>query len=178
MKKIFSILFVSVIALMAVSCYPEDLAVFDTSKATAPVLGSYEMGDKAVSASFTPGAFNQDFNKNVQPNHFFVMTQVDGKNVSKAVTSSVKDGVLTASKNSINNTLIAMGYTEGDVVNFVLRVRASMQTNAGDNGRNGYVDSQGAIEVSGYEIVFPKGSPYQEYTETSPFSVIGTLSAY
>ena len=178
MKKIFSILFVSVIALMAVSCYPEDLAVFDTSKATAPVLGSYEMGDKAVSASFTPGAFNQDFNKNVQPNHFFVMTQVDGKNVSKAVTSSVKDGVLTASKNSINNTLIAMGYAEGDIVDFVLRVRASMQTNAGDNGRNGYVDSQGTIEVSGYEIVFPKGSPYQEYTETSPFSVIGTLSAY
>jgi hypothetical protein len=178
MKKIFSILFVSVIALMAVSCYPEDLAVFDTSKATAPVLGSYEMGDKAVSASFTPGAFNQDFNKNVQPNHFFVMTQVDGKNVSKAVTSSVKDGVLTASKNSINNTLIAMGYAEGDIVDFVLRVRASMQTNAGDNGRNGYVDSQGTIEVSGYEIVFPKGSPYQEYTETSPFSVIGSLSAY
>ncbi len=58
MKKIFSILFVSVIALMAVSCYPEDLAVFDTSKATAPVLGSYEVGEKAITANFTPGSFN------------------------------------------------------------------------------------------------------------------------
>ena len=178
MKKIFSLLFVSVIAFAAVSCYPDDLAVFDSSKATAPVLGSYEVGDKAITASFTPGAFNQTFNKAVQPNHFFVMTQVDGKSVSKAVTSSIKDGVLTASKNSLNNTLIAMGYAEGDIVNFTLRVRASMQTNAGDNGRNGYVDSQSAIEVSNFEIVFPKGSPYQEYTETSPFSVIGSLSAY
>ena len=57
MKKIFSILFASVIAFMAVSCYPEDLAVFDTSKAKAPVLGSYEVGEKAITAEYTPATF-------------------------------------------------------------------------------------------------------------------------
>ena len=178
MKKIFSILFVSVIALMAVSCYPEDLAVFDTSKATAPVLGDYEVGAKAVSAYFTAASFNQNFNQNVAPNHFFVITEVDGNAVSKAITSSNKDGVLSASITSINNALISMGYVEGDVVNLTMRIRASMQTNAGDNGRNGYVDSRDAIGISGFEIVFPKGSPYMEYTETSTFSVIGAIAAY
>ncbi len=178
MKKIFSILFASVIALMAVSCYPDELAVFDTSKATAPVLGDYEVGAKAVSAYFTAANFNQNFNQNVAPNHFFVITEVDGNAVSKAITSSNKDGVLSASITSINNALISMGYVEGDVVNLTMRIRASMQTNAGDNGRNGYVDSRDAIGISGFEIVFPKGSPYMEYTETSTFSVIGAIAAY
>ncbi len=178
MKKIFSILFASVIALMAVSCYQEDLAVFEISKAKAPVLGSYEVGDKAITASFTPGSFNQTFNQKVAPNHFFVITKVDGKSVSKAVTTSNKDGVLSASITSINNTLISMGYVEGDVVSIVMHIRASMQTNAGDNGRNGYVDSEGTIELPGFEIVFPTGSPYMEYTLTSPFGVIGSLPNY
>jgi len=178
MKKIISALFVSVIALLAVSCYPEDLTVFDTSKATAPVLGSYEIGPKAISASYTAGSFNQNFNTKIQPNHFFVLSSADGKKVSRAVTTSDKDGVLSASITSLANALVALGYKEGDIVNFELKVRASMQTNALDNGRNGYVDSEGSISVSGFEVVFPKGSPYQEYTKTSPFSVIGALSAY
>jgi len=178
MKKIFSILFASVIALMAVSCYPDDLVMFDTSKAKAPVLGSFEVGEKAITADFTPGSFNQDFNKAMQPNHFFVLTEVDGMPVSKAVTTTNKDGVLSASITSVNNTLISMGYTEGDIVSFTMRIRASMQTNAGDNGRNGFVDSEGAISVTGFEIVFPTGSPYMEYTATSTFSVIGSIAAY
>ena len=178
MKKIFSFLFVSVIAFLAVSCYPEELTVFDASKATAPALGSYEIGPKAITASFTEGKFNQDFNTKIAPNHFFVIKNIGGKNVSKPVTTTNKDGVLTASITSLNNALISMGYGEGDVVSFTMYIRASMQTNAGDNGRNGYVDSQSGISVDNFEIVFPKGSPYQEYTETSPWSVIGSLSAY
>ena len=178
MKKIFSIFFASVIALMAVSCYQEDLAVFDLSKAKAPVLGSYEVGEKAITASYTPGSFNQSFNQKISPNHFFVITKVDGKAVSKAVTTSNKDGVLSASITSVNNTLLSMGYVEGDVVSLVMHIRASMQTNAGDNGRNGYIDSEGTIELSSFEIVFPTGSPYMEYTLTSPFGVTGSLSAY
>ena len=176
MKKIFSILFASVIAFMAVSCYPDDLTVFDTSKATAPVLGSYEIGPKAVTATFTPGNFNQDFNKNVAPNHFFVIREVNGKSVSKPVTTANKDGVLSASVTGINNALISLGFTEGDVVNARIFIRASMQTNAGDNGRNGYVDSQGSIDLSNFEIVFPQGSPYQEYTSASNWSVIGSIN--
>ena len=178
MKKILSLLFVSVIAFMAVSCYPEDLTVFDTGKAVAPVLGSYEVGEKMITASYTPGSFNQDFNKAIAPNHFFVITKVDDRAVSKAVTTSSSDGVLSASVSGVNNALISLGYQEGSVLSFEMRIRASMQTNAGDNGRNGYVDSDGTISVSGFEIAFPQGSPYQDYTETSPFGVTGSLSAY
>jgi len=178
MKKIFSILFASVIALMAVSCYPEDFAVFDTSKATAPVLGSYEVGEKAITANFTPGSFNQNFNKAMQPNHFFVITSVDGEAMNKALTTSNKDGVLSVSTNTLNSFLIGLGYVEGDIVSLTMHIRASMQTNAGDNGRNGYVDSKDAIDIRSFEIVFPKGSPYQEYTETSPWGITGTLGAY
>ena len=177
MKKIFSILFASVIAFMAVSCYPEDLAVFDTSKAKAPVLGSYEVGEKAITAEYTPATFNQNF-KTTAPNHFFVMTTLNGQTVNKVISTNNKDGVLSVSKNSLMNLLMSMGFNEGDVVDFTLCIRASLQSNAGDNGRNGHVDSDGTINVTGFEIVFPKGSPYQEYTETSPFSVIGALSEY
>ena len=52
MKKVLSILFAGVIALLATACLPDDdFASFDPSKATAPVLGSYELGPKALSAS-------------------------------------------------------------------------------------------------------------------------------
>lgn len=177
MKKIISALFVSVIALLAVSCYPEDLTVFDLSKAKAPVLGSYEVGEKAISASFTPGSFNQDFNTKIQPNHFFVITDVDGKKVSKPVTTSNKDGILSASISGLNNALIALGYKEGDLLSFEMRIRASMQTNAGDNGRNGFVDSEGTISVSGFEIVFPAGNPWAEFKEESPWGVTGAIES-
>ena len=177
MKKIFSILFASVIAFMAVSCYPEDLAVFDTSKAKAPVLGSYEVGEKAITAEYTPATFNQNF-KTTAPNHFFVMTTLNGQTVNKVISTNNKDGVLSVSKNSLMNLLMSMGFNEGDVVDFTLCIRASLQSNAGDNGRNGHVDSDGTINVTGFEIVFPKGSPYQEYTETSTWSVIGSISNY
>ena len=63
------------------------------------------------------------------------------------------------SVNTLNNTLMSMGYVEGDVVSLVMHIRASMQTNAGDNGRNGFIDSDAAIEIPSFEIVFPKGSP-------------------
>ncbi|MBR0255985.1 MAG: SusF/SusE family outer membrane protein [Bacteroidales bacterium] len=177
MKKIFSILFASVIALMAVSCYPDELAVFDTSKATAPVLGDYEVGEKAITADFTPGSFNQNFNKAVTPNHFFVITNVDNKVVSKAITTSNKDGQLSASITSINNALISMGYAEGDVVSLTMRIRASMQTNAGDNGRNGFVDSDGTIDIPSFEIIFPQGNPWAEYTQNSPWGLIGSIAS-
>ena len=107
MKKIFSILFASVVAFLAVSCYPEDLTVFDLSKAKAPVLGSYEIGEKAITASFTEGSFNQSFNTKIAPNHFFVIKNVNGNSVSKAITTSNKDGVLTASITSVSLFLLS-----------------------------------------------------------------------
>ena len=179
MKKIFSILFAGVIALMATACYPEEnFATFDSSKATAPVLGSYEMGAKALSASYTPGKFNMGFNDKMAVNHMLVITSLDGKTVNKVVATSNKDNVLTASVTALSNALVALGCQEDQTVSFEAIIRATMQNPAQDNGRNGHVDSKDKISVSGFVVTFPKGSPYMEYTETSPYSVIGSLSEY
>ena len=179
MKKILSILFASVVALMATACYPDDeLATFDLSKATAPVLGSYEMGTKALSVAYTPGKFNMGFNDKLAVNHMLVLTSVDGKAVSKVIATSNKDNVLTASVTALSNALVALGCQEEQTVSFEAIVRATMQNPAQDNGRNGHIDSKDKISVSGFVVTFPKGSPYMEYTETSPFGVIGALSEY
>ena len=179
MKKVLSILFAGVIALLATACLPDDeFASFDPSKATAPVLGSYELGPKALSASYTPGKFNMGFNDKIAVNHMLVIVSADGKKVFKPVATSNKDNVLTASVTALSNALIALGYKEEQTASFEMVVRATMQNPAQDNGRNGYVDSKDKISVSGFVVTFPKGSAYQEYTATSPFSVIGSLSQY
>ena len=179
MKKVLSILFAGVIALMATACYPEEnFATFDPSKATAPVLGSYEMGAKALSVAYTPGKFNMGFNDKMPVNHMLVLTSLDGKAVNKVVATSNKDNVLTASVTALSNALIALGCQEEQSVDFEAIVRATMQNPNQDTGLNGHVDTKDKISVSGFVVTFPKGSPYQEYTETSPFSVIGTPSAY
>ena len=179
MKKVLSILFAGVIALMATACYPEEnFATFDPGKATAPVLGSYEMGAKALSVGYTPGKFNMGFNDKMPVNHMLVITSLDGKAVSKVVATSNKDNVLTASVTALSNALIALGCQEDQTVSFEAIIRATMQNPNQDTGLNGHVDSKDKVSVSGFVITFPKGSPYQEYTETSPFSVIGSLSEY
>ena len=179
MKKVLSILFAGVIALMATACFPEEnFATFDSSKATAPVIGSYEMGAKALTINYTPGKFNAGFNEKMAPSHMVVLTSIDGKTVNKIISSANKDNVLTVSVSALSNLFLSMGYQEGDIVSFEAIVRATMQNPAQDNGRNGHVDSKDKVSVSGFEIVIPKGSPYMEYTEDSDWSVTGSLSAY
>jgi len=179
MKKIFSILFASVIALFATSCLPEeDFATFNSGSATAPVVSFYEMGDKALTIEFTPAKFNMGFNDKMPVNYALVMVSVDGKDVRKTIATTIKDNVMTASVNALNNALISMGYQEDQTASFEMILRATMQNPAQDNGRNGHVDAKEKISVSNFLISFPKGSPYMEYTETSPWSVIGSIGDY
>ena len=179
MKKVLSIIFAGVIALLATACIPdEEFATFDSSKATAPVLGQYEMGPKALIAAYTPGKFNMGFNEKMAVNHMLVIVSADGKTVNKVVATSNKDNILTASVTALSNALVALGYKEDQTANFDMIIRATMQTPAQDNGRNGHVDSKDKISVTGFVVTFPKGSPYQEYTATSEWSVIGSISAY
>ena len=179
MKKLFSILFAGVIALMATACFPEEnFATFDSSKATAPVIGSYEMGAKALTINYTPGKFNAGFNDKMAVNHMVVLTSIDGKAVNKVISSANKDNVLTVSVSALSNLFLSMGYQEGQTVSFDAIIRATMQNPAQDNGRNGHVDSKETISITGFEVTIPKGSPYIDYVEDSDWSVIGSLSAY
>ena len=154
--------------------------MFDPSKATAPVLNSYSEDEEAIVASYTPAVFKQGFNEKIAPYHSLALVSLNGNAVSKTLTSSDKDGVLTLKKANLAKALMTLGATEGSTVSLELAVRASMQEVSKDNGRNGYVDSQGRIALSSFEVVIPEvvGSPYAEYTEDSDWSVIGSLSAY
>ena len=179
MKKVLSILFAGVIALMATACYPEEnFVTFDSSKATAPVISSYEMGAKALTINYTPGKFNQGFNDKLAVNHMVIITSIDGKAANKVISAANKDNVLTVSVTALSNLFLSMGYQEGQTVSFDAIIRATMQNPAQDNGRNGHVDSKDKISISGFEVVIPKGSPYIDYVEDSDWSVIGSLSAY
>ena len=180
MKKIYSIFAAGVLALLALSCVKESQAVFDTSKATAPVLGSYQLGDDAITATYTPATFKMGFNEKIAPNHTLALVSLDGQKVSKTLTTSDKEGVLTLKNVNLAKALMTLGKSEGSTASVELAVRASMQDPSKDNGRNGYVDSDAHITISSFEVVIPEivGSPYADYTEASTWSVIGALSNY
>ena len=179
MKKLLSILSVGLLALVTFSCVREEMVTFDETKATAPVVGSYELGEKALTVAFTPGAFNAGFNPKMPVNHSLILASVDGKAVNKAVTATVKESEISASIANLAKMLVSLGYAEGSVVSLDMFIRASMQSPSLDNGRNGHVDSQGHITISGFEVVIPvaQGNPWVDFTEKSPLGVIGSIAS-
>ena len=180
MKRIFSIIFAGVLGLLASSCVNEELTMFDTSKATAPVLNSFQVGENEIVANYTPGVFKQGFNDKIAPNHSFAIVSAGGQTFSRTVTTTDKDGVLTLKPVNLAKALMTLGFAEGSTTDVELAVRATMQDPSKDNGINGFVDSQGRINITGFEVVIPEvvGSPYADYTDASEWSLIGALSAY
>ena len=178
-KRIVSILAAGLVALGFVSCVREQMTVFDATKATAPVLNSYDVTEDGVSASFTPGVFNQSFNQKMPVNHSLVIVSAGGNTVTKTVTASVKDGQASATVANLSKALMTLGYNEGDSVDFDMVVRASMQEVSKDNGRNGYVDSEGRIQVRGFVVTIPvpQGNPWKEFTQPSTWGMIGSIAS-
>ena len=154
--------------------------MFDASNATAPVLNSFQIGEKEIVAEYTPGVFKQGFNDKIAPNHALAIVSAGGKTFSKTLSTTDKGGVLTIKPVTLAKALMTLGFAEGSTTDVELAVRATMQDPSKDNGINGFVDSQGRISINGFEVVIPEvvGSPYAEYTEASTWSVIGSFSAY
>ena len=180
MKKLVSILSAGLVALFAVSCIQEEMVVFDNSKVTAPVLSAYDLTEDGLSATFAPGAFNQSFNSKMPVNHSLVIINVNGTAVNKSVAATIKDGTVKASLANLSKALISLGFPEESTVSLEMVIRASMQEVSKDNGRNGYVDSDGKITLNDFLVHIPEvvGSPYISYVSDSDWSVIGSLSAY
>ncbi len=179
MKKIFSILSAGLVALAAVSCVQEKMTVFDPAKATAPVLASYEVTDAGITADFAPGSFGQSFNTQMPVNHSLVIVSVNGAAANKMVSATFKDGSVSASAANISKALMALGCAEETYASFDMIIRASMQEVSKDNGLNGHVDSDGKISVSDFYVKIPevKGNPWKDYTESSPWSLIGSIAS-
>ena len=178
MKKILSILSAGLLVLSVASCVKEAHRTFDRTKATLPVLTGYTVGEEAIEATFTPASFNMGFNDNIPVNHRLVVVSVNGTPTNRTLASKVEGNVIKANNSDLNKLLINMGYNEGDVVSAEILIRAIMQHTV-DNGTGiGTLDSEQHIVIDGFEIIVPKGSPYEGYTENSDWSVIGALSAY
>jgi len=179
MKKIFSFLCAGLVGLMAASCVQEPMATFDPTDATAPVLGTTDIGEKAISVTYTPGSFGMGFNEKIAPNHALAIVSVNGNPASKIVSTTDDGSSLKATCLNISKTLTAFGYKDGDLVpTLQLAVRATMQSLSQDNGVNGFVDSQDKVTLNDFLVSIPVGSPYADYTEATTWSVIGKLSNY
>ncbi|NLN99492.1 MAG: SusF/SusE family outer membrane protein [Bacteroidales bacterium] len=177
MKKFLSIISAGLLLVSAGSCVKDDLATFDPSKATAPVLGSYDVSEKAITATYTPGTFKMGFNEKMAPYHSLVIVSSDGKPVNKVLPSTANDGNAKITVTALSKALVNLGCSFGQNVDVELAIRASMQDPARDNGRNGYVDSKGRILVKGFTIVEAAGNPFEGFDQTSTWSVTGSIAS-
>ena len=179
MKKILSIISAGVLALTATSCIQEKLAVFNPNDATAPLLGTIDLGEKKITVNYTPAVFNMGFNEQMAASHNLALVSIDGQTVSRIISSKDDGSSLTATMVNISKALAFFGYADGDVIPSIeMHVRASIQDPSRDNGRNGFVDSVEGIKIDNFVVTIPVGSPYADYTQACDWSVIGALSAY
>ena len=140
MKKILSIITAGTLALLALSCVKEEMAVVDFSKATAPVLQSAEVGKDLV-IQYTPAVFNMDFNKNMKTYHTIALVSIGGQSANVTLSAKADGDKLSVSGKTISNLLKGRKYQVGDVVALEAVVRGSIQ----DPSRgvtNGFVDSK------------------------------------
>lgn len=167
-------------ALMAVSCVQEQFAVYDETKITAPVLGTYNVAEDVITANYTPAKMELGFNENIAPSHTLAVVSLNGEPQSKSLTTTNDGATLTLKTVNLAKALMTLGAKEGSNANVELAVRATLQDVAKDNGVNGYKDSEKHIVISGFAVVIPEqvGSPYEEYTEASAWSLIGAMAAY
>ena len=141
MKKVLAILSAGLMALMAVSCFPEDeVAVFDPSKITPPSLGTYAMGEEEITVNYLPAKIEVGFNEKMATRHTLAIVALDGSEVSKSLTTSDDGSTLTLKKVNLSKALVALGKKEGETARVELAVRATIQDASKDNGINGFVD--------------------------------------
>ena len=181
MKKVLAILSAGLMALMAVSCFPEDeVAVFDPSKITPPSLGSYAFGEEEITVNYLPAKIEVGFNEKMATRHTLAIVALDGSEVSKSLTTSDDGSTLTLKKVNLSKALVSLGKKEGETARVELAVRATIQDASKDNGINGFVDSEKHMGIASFLVEIPEqvGSPYEEYTQKSDWSLIGSMAAY
>lgn len=181
MKKVLAILSAGILALMAVSCFKEDeKAVFDPARITPPSLGSYTMEEEVITVNYVPAKIEVGFNEKMATRHTLALVALDGTEVSRSLATSDDGSTLTLKKVNLSKALVALGKQEGETARIELAVRASIQDASKDNGINGFVDSQKHVGIASFLVEIPEqvGSPYEEYTEASAWSLIGAMAEY
>ena len=164
---------------MAVSCVQEQLAVYDDTKITAPVLGTYNVAEDVITANYTPAKLELGFNENIAPSHTLAVVSLNGEPQSKSLTTTNDGATLTLKTVNLAKALMTLGAKEGSNANVELAVRATLQDVAKDNGVNGYKDSEKHILVSSFLVEIPEvqGNPWEAFTKPSPWSLIGSIAS-
>ena len=178
MKKILNILSAGAILLGLASCIKEEVrVVFDPSQSTAPVIESFVENEGDVEVTFTPGSMN--VNGKIS-NHWLALVSVDGKPVSKSLTSTVKDGVAKVTATNLSKALVDLGCEDGAKVNVELIVRASPlgKSECRDDAPTNYIDSKGRVELADYLVVLPSGDPYARFVDVSEWGLVGSFNGW
>ena len=159
------------------SCMKEEQRViFDASKCTPPVLSEYEVSDEgAVSVKYTPATLN--INSKIAY-HMLALVSLDGQPVSKSLTTTDKDGVLTVSSSNLVRTLMSMGCEEGSKHSIKLVIRASSLKTPDDEAPNSFIESVADVTIANYEVFLPNGDPYARYTEKSEWGLVGSFNGW
>ena len=179
MKKLLAVLSAGIVALMAVSCLPEEKAVFDETKITAPVLGTYNVGEDVITANYTPAKLELGFNESMAPSHTLAIVVLNGEAQSKSLTTTNDGATITLKTVNLAKALMTLGIKEGGSANVELAVRATIQDVSKDNGRNGYADSEKRIVINNFAVVIPEvqGNPWEAFTKPSPWGLIGSIAS-
>ena len=177
MKKILSIAFAGLLAILAISCAKDEKAVFKASESVAPVLGNVTVG-KTITVAYTPAVFKMNFNDSMATYHTLGLVKIDSTKANvtlKAAKDDPTKNVLTIKSDAITSVLRAKGYEFGQTVKLAIVVRASIQDPA-KGVTNGYVDSEESYEFE-LKLKKPSGGAYAAFTETSTWSVIGSIAS-
>lgn len=153
----------------------EERVIFDASQCTPPVLTEYSVTDGSVSVIYTPAVMN--INQKIAY-HALALVSLDGQQVSKNLTTTDKNGVLTVSSSNLVRALMALGCEDGSVHDIKLVIRASSLKTPEDDAPNSYIESVSGVEISGYEVVLPGGDPYARYTEKSEWGLVGSFNGW
>ena len=174
MKRII-ILLTAALALLAASCTQMDKTIVNSGDSIAPVILASSTS-KGLSATYVPGeiVINGEKVDSSLVHHFFAAVMIDSTKVNLAISSKDIDSTntVTASSATLSALLLSRGYEYGTSakITFVLRAGLSSVANSG------CVDSEETLEVN-LKLKKPSGGAYADYTESSPWSVIGSIAS-
>ena len=177
MKKILSIVFAGLLGILAISCGKDEKAVFRASDSIAPVLGNVTVGKK-ISVAYTPAVFKMNFNDSMATYHTLGLVKIDSSKVNitlKAAKDDKEKNILSIASDNITSLLLGKGYEYGQTAKLSIVVRATIQ-DPSKGVTNGYLDSEESYDFE-LKLKKPSGGAYATFTETSTWSVIGSIAS-
>ena len=178
MKKILSVFSAAILLLTAASCVKEDEKItVNPDKGENPVLVSANTEEDIV-VEYTPAQFyygNDAVNRKLVY-HALILVSLNGKemNVNVNAKDDVVANTLTLKANNFKTQMGASvyGLEEGQQCTAEFVVRGSVSSTLS----GGTLDSEGRISYA-FEFSKPQGNPWADYTEPSPWGLIGKIAS-